>query len=189
MLNISPIFFRIHRSLTYSIVTFTVDPDPTLSPNSVATLGVLTAGVNAWWSFEVVSYVRGTFVFLAAQKLFHLPLLREVSHETVARRPLAQPSRQTALINFGLVRSLSLWCGANFEVAREALSALSTCVKFPSLWHGSHFDIQGILYRDLAKRPFIGSLYRYLATRRLVEILYRDLLWRPLTEIFCGDLL
>ena len=31
------------------------------SPNSVATLEVLTVGVKAWCSFEVVSYVRDVF--------------------------------------------------------------------------------------------------------------------------------
>ena len=54
---------------------------------------------------------------LTAQKLPHLPFLTELSHETAARRPLAQPSR-----HFGPLRSLSLCCGANFVIARATLS-------------------------------------------------------------------
>ena len=58
-------------------------------------------------------------VTFTAQELPHLPFLTEVSHETVARRPLAQPSR-----HLGPPRSLSSWRGANFAIARATHSSL-----------------------------------------------------------------
>ena len=48
---------------------------------------------------------------------------------------------------------------------------------------------QEILYRNLAKRPLIGSVYRDLAKRSLLEILFRDLAQRPLTGILPTELL
>ena len=46
-----------------------------------------------------------------------------------------------------------------------------------------------ISYRNLAKRPLIGSLHRDLAKRPLIEILFRDLARRLLTEILPTELL
>ena len=78
----------------------------------------LRLGVHSRWSHPCPA----NLVILTAQKLLPLPFLAEVSHETVARRLLAQPFR-----HFGPVRSLSLWRGAHFEIARVTLSALWAC--------------------------------------------------------------
>ena len=66
-------------------------------PNSVATLGVLTVGVKGLVFIRGgLSHTRAAFLTtIAAQKLIHLLFLTEVANKTVARRPLAQPSRHT----------------------------------------------------------------------------------------------
>ena len=66
----------------------------------------------------------------------------------VSPRPLAQPSH-----HFGPVKSLSLWRGANFEIARATPSALGP-VKSLSLWCCAHFESQG----DLVQRSWEGGL-------------------------------
>ena len=49
---------------------------------------------------------------------------------------LAQPSR-----DFWRVRSPSLWCGANFDIARATLSALCTCRMFHLAWYLLHVSM------------------------------------------------
>ena len=153
-------------------------------------------------------------VTLTAQKLPHLPFLTEVPHETVARRPLAQPSR-----HFGPLRSLLLRRGANFEIARATLSALWAC-QIASRDFGKaafsrelaqrscHGEILHrdpyrdlVQHRDLAKRSLTEILPRELSKRDCAAIsatglakrpfigsLHRDLAKRPLMEILHGDI-
>ena len=84
------------------------------SPNSVAALGVLTV---IWWPLQHKSSVR----------------FRMSRTEWCPRGALAQPSR-----HFVIVRSLSLWPGANFEFFRGPLSWLGR-VGSLSLRHDANF--------------------------------------------------
>ena len=106
--------------------------------------------------------MRGTLIILTAQKLFDLPFLTEVLHETVAQRHLTQPLRQLGLLDPSHCGAVRIWCslaqpswnlgpvrplslrGANFEIVRANLSALATCAK-P---RGAHLHVQG----DLVQR-------------------------------------
>ena len=105
---------------------------------------------------------------LTAQKLLRFPFSKEVSHETVAQRPLAQPSR-----HFGPVASLSLWRGANFEIAR------APCLR-----------TLGVLDRSRAVPILmIKEILRKVLQASCQEVCYRDLAKRALIESLCGDLL
>ena len=91
-------------------------------------------------------------------------------------RSLAQPSP-----HFGPVRSLSLWWGAHFEMARATLSALWACqialvVARCSFWF--MLMVKEILCRDLgelAQRSCTESSFRNFVQRALLWSLYRDL--------------
>ena len=86
---------------------------------SVATPGVLRVGVKAGCSFEVVSSVSGKFGDHYNTPAPSSSFLTKVSHKTFSRRPLANP-----LVTLGPLRSLFLWCSANFAIARATLSSL-----------------------------------------------------------------
>jgi len=173
----------------------------------------------------VVSYVRARAPFLmtiTAQTPLHLSfpsssVLTEVSHETVARRPLTQPSRQ-----FGPLRSLSLWRGVNFEIAHATLSSLCPCqialvvarcecwarsrnsrhlgpVRSLLLWRGGNFgSCQETSLRELVQGSCQETSYRDLLQRHCMEICwdlakrslkpYRDLAKRALIDSFYRDL-
>ena len=85
---------------------------------SATTLPVLRVIVKVWCLFEVFSSWSDFLltVIAIAQKLLHLLFLMEVLHETVARRPLAQPSRH--LVPVG---SLSLFRCAAVPTLRPRL--------------------------------------------------------------------
>ena len=101
--------------------------------DSPTTFRVLTVIVKAWCPFKVFSGCSDLFLVSITRTL---PFLTEVSHETVARRPLTQPSR-----HFVPFRSVSLWRGANFEMVRSTLSFSLKPVRSLSLWHGANFEI------------------------------------------------
>ena len=144
---------------------------------------------NSRWS-----HTRASFLMtLTAQKLLRFPFSKEVSHEPVARRPLAQPSR-----HFGPVGSLLLWRGANFEIARapclRTLGVLESSRAVPILMIKEilrkvlQTSCQEVCYRDLAKRTLIESLCGDLLNRidlfqgACTEILARGLLQRSCQE-------
>ena len=112
-------------------------------------------------------------------------------------RSLPQLSRQ-----FGPVRSLSLWCGAHFEIARASFLALWAC-QIALAVARCFFDSQGGLsHIFMTRRSFIESLRRDLATKEILprglfqrscqscpESSYRELLQRSHKEILPTDLL
>ena len=83
-----------------------LDPYSTKAPSCSVFDGSLAQNLG-------LGSVTGKFGDLYSTKFLHLPFSKEVSHETVSQRPLAQPSH-----HFGPVRPLSLLRGANFEIAR-----------------------------------------------------------------------
>ena len=107
-------------------------------------------------------FVRGGFIHvrqiwrpLTAQKLLHLRFLTRVSHETISRRPLANPR------HFGPLRSLSLWRGATTVWALWACQV--PLVAAPCLFCYSRRSCAEILagrffYREFVLRSCHGNL-------------------------------
>ena len=149
--------------------------------------GGLTVIVKAGCLFEVVSSMSGKFGDPYSTTCLDLLFLKEVLHQTMPRRPLAQSSRHS-----GQVRSLSLWHGANFDSQGDLVHRRIDLGKegfYRDLAQRSRHETtdmelvqrscQYTSYRDLVRRPLIEILYRDLARRP-----YRDLAQRPWLEFF-----
>ena len=118
-------------------------------PTSVATLGVLTVGVDSRWSHTCAPFL--ITLLTTAQKLLHLPFWRK----SRTKRWLGDLSRNPALWasrcggSVLILRSLAQlsWARCEFwDPSRNALGTLSL-----SLWRfGVHFDSQG----DLVQKPW-----------------------------------
>ena len=165
--------------------------------DSPTTFRVLTVIVKAWCPFKVFSGCSNLFLVSITRTL---PFLTEVSHETVARRPLTQPSR-----HFVRFRSVSLWRGANFEMVRSTLSFSLKPVRSLSLWHGANFEIARATlpafwacecwdpWRNpltVARCSFLSSrrcCAEVLRTRSLTEVLPIELVQRASTKISQRD--
>jgi hypothetical protein len=103
----SPLHCSVERDLTeYNIISHHINSYHIVSyhiishDNSVATLGVLTVIVKAWFYFEVVSYVRAGFEcfwwLLQRKSSFIFCFRRKSRTKRCPRRPLFRRSRFTS---------------------------------------------------------------------------------------------
>ena len=86
------------------------------SPDSVATLVVLTVAVKARCSFEVFSYVRGIFddPYSTNVPSWDVHVHFDCAGDVCSHK-LGVTETSHATLSSLWVRSLSLWCGANFD--------------------------------------------------------------------------
>ena len=124
-----------------------------------------------------------------------------------------KPGVEETSRHFGPLRSFSLWRGANSALAGATLLSLWSCqialavawcnkklleiswrdrscqeVSYRDLTNRALIQTSQRSFRDLAKRPLIGSLYPEIFKGSCQETSYREFVQRSCQEISCRDL-
>ena len=143
------------------------------SPNSVATLRVLTVVVKAWWSFKVVSSMSGKFGDPYGTKVpGPVRSRQETSYRDLGQRPCQKV----------FYRDLASRSCIEY---RELVQIAGTKILFRDLLQRS---CREMCFRELVQRSCQETLLWRSWTlsreqRSHFEISYRDLAWRSLIDL------